>query len=91
VVRRAAARVLDAQEVVELRVVGELDPAAERAGLIDVVASSERELLDELEGFRVEGPKAERLRTAGLTFRNEIVSGPGGQVTNWVRRPTCAK
>src|SRR5215218_7756756 len=39
---------------------------AERAGLIDVVASSERELLDELDGFQVEGPKAQRLRTAGL-------------------------
>jgi membrane-bound serine protease (ClpP class) len=39
---------------------------ARRAGLIDVVASSERELLDELDGFRVEGPKAQRLGTAGL-------------------------
>ncbi|MGH2961076.1 MAG: NfeD family protein [Solirubrobacterales bacterium] len=38
----------------------------ERAGLIDVVASSEGELLEELDGFRVEGPKALRLRTAGL-------------------------
>ena len=39
---------------------------AERAGLIDVVASSERELLEELDGFRVQGPKAQTLRTAGL-------------------------
>ena len=38
----------------------------ERAGLIDVVASSEGELLKQLDGFRVEGPKSERLRTAGL-------------------------
>jgi len=37
-----------------------------RAGLIDAVASSERELLDELDGFRVRGPKAQRLATAGL-------------------------
>jgi membrane-bound serine protease (ClpP class) len=39
---------------------------AERAGLIDVIASSERELLDELDGFRVQGPKAQRLETEGL-------------------------
>ncbi|HSJ18749.1 MAG TPA: NfeD family protein [Solirubrobacterales bacterium] len=37
-----------------------------RAGLIDAVASSERELLGELDGFRVRGPKAQRLSTAGL-------------------------
>jgi membrane-bound serine protease (ClpP class) len=35
-------------------------------GLIDVVAASERELLDELDGFEVQGPKAQRLATAGL-------------------------
>jgi membrane-bound serine protease (ClpP class) len=39
---------------------------AERAGLIDVIASSERELLDELDGFRVQGPKSQRLATEGL-------------------------
>jgi membrane-bound serine protease (ClpP class) len=39
---------------------------AERAGLIDVIAVSERELLEELDGFRVEGPKAQRLDTADL-------------------------
>jgi membrane-bound serine protease (ClpP class) len=39
---------------------------AERAGLIDVIASSERELLDELDGFGVQGPKAQRLETEGL-------------------------
>lgn len=36
--------------------------------LIDVVASSERELLDELDGFEVQGPKAQRLETADLTI-----------------------
>jgi membrane-bound serine protease (ClpP class) len=39
---------------------------SEQAGLIDVVATNERELLDELEGFRVQGPKSQTLRTAGL-------------------------
>jgi membrane-bound serine protease (ClpP class) len=36
-------------------------------GLIDAVAASERELLDELDGFEVQGPKAQTLRTADLT------------------------
>jgi membrane-bound serine protease (ClpP class) len=39
---------------------------ARRAHLIDVVAGSERELLDKLDGFRVRGPKAQTLHTAGL-------------------------
>ena len=39
---------------------------AERADLIDLVAANERELLDELDGFRVKGPKAQVLDTAGL-------------------------
>ncbi len=43
---------------------------AERAGLIDVIASSERELLDELDGFRVQGPKEQRLATSGLTIES---------------------
>jgi membrane-bound serine protease (ClpP class) len=41
-----------------------------RAGLIDAVASSERELLDELDGFRVRGPKAQRLATSGLEIQS---------------------
>jgi membrane-bound serine protease (ClpP class) len=41
---------------------------AEREGLIDIVVGSERELLDELDGFQVEGPKAQRLETAGLVI-----------------------
>ena len=41
-----------------------------RAGLIDAVASSERELLDELDGFRVRGPKAQRLATSGLQIES---------------------
>jgi membrane-bound serine protease (ClpP class) len=40
--------------------------AALRAGLIDVVASDQAELLRKLDGFRVKGPKAGRLDTAGL-------------------------
>ena len=36
------------------------------AGLIDAVAESEDELLAELDGFRVQGPKAQTLDTAGL-------------------------
>jgi membrane-bound serine protease (ClpP class) len=35
-------------------------------GLIDVVTGSEEELLDELDGFEVQGPKAKTLDTAGL-------------------------
>jgi len=38
------------------------------AGLIDVVAADERELLDELDGFDVKGPKAQRLETEGLAI-----------------------
>jgi membrane-bound serine protease (ClpP class) len=41
---------------------------AEERGLIDAVAGSERELLDELDGFRVQGPKAQRLETADLAI-----------------------
>jgi membrane-bound serine protease (ClpP class) len=37
-----------------------------KAGLIDEVAPTERELLDELNGFQVQGPKAQRLDTEGL-------------------------
>lgn len=40
--------------------------AARRAGLIDLVAASERDLLRRLDGFRVRGPKAQTLRTDGL-------------------------
>ena len=36
------------------------------SGFIDVIAESETELLSELDGFQVAGPKAQRLETAGL-------------------------
>jgi membrane-bound serine protease (ClpP class) len=36
------------------------------AGLIDVIADDQQELLQELDGFRVQGPKAQTLHTAGL-------------------------
>jgi membrane-bound serine protease (ClpP class) len=39
---------------------------AKRAGLIDVIAPSERALLTQLDGFRVQGPKAQVLHTSGL-------------------------
>jgi membrane-bound serine protease (ClpP class) len=38
------------------------------AGLIDLVAESEEELLAELDGFRVIGPKAQTLDTTGLVI-----------------------
>ena len=41
-------------------------PEALDAELIDVIAPNEEELLAELDGFRVEGPKAQTLDTAGL-------------------------
>jgi membrane-bound serine protease (ClpP class) len=41
---------------------------AQRAGLIDVVASTERELLSKLDGFEVKGPKRQRLHTEGLSI-----------------------
>jgi membrane-bound serine protease (ClpP class) len=37
-----------------------------RAGLIDVIAPSQEALLRKLDGFRVQGPKAQTLHTAGL-------------------------
>jgi membrane-bound serine protease (ClpP class) len=40
--------------------------AAKRARLIDVVAPSESKLLEQLDGFRVKGPKTQTLHTAGL-------------------------
>jgi membrane-bound serine protease (ClpP class) len=43
---------------------------AKAAGLIDAIAPSERALLTELDGFRVRGPKAQVLHTAGLTIED---------------------
>jgi membrane-bound serine protease (ClpP class) len=45
-------------------------PEAERRGLIDIVAGSERELLTELDGFEVQGPKAQSLETADLAIEH---------------------
>jgi membrane-bound serine protease (ClpP class) len=44
--------------------------AAEDAGLIDMVAPSERALLQRLDGFRVRGPKASTLKTEGLRIEH---------------------
>ncbi len=37
-------------------------------GAIDIVASSEEDLLGQLDGFQVQGPKSQTLETAGLTI-----------------------
>ena len=42
--------------------------------LIDVVAASEEELLAELDGFEVQGPKAQTLETAGLVIDERDMS-----------------
>jgi membrane-bound serine protease (ClpP class) len=39
---------------------------AKRAGLIDVIAADQQDLLTKLDGFKVQGPKAQTLDTAGL-------------------------
>ena len=40
------------------------------AGLIDVIASDEDDLLAQLDGFRIQGPKAQTLDTAGMTVEH---------------------
>jgi membrane-bound serine protease (ClpP class) len=39
--------------------------------LIDLIAPSEQELLEQLDGFQVQGPKAQTLETAGLQIERE--------------------
>jgi membrane-bound serine protease (ClpP class) len=41
-----------------------------RDGLIDVIAPNQEALLRKIDGFHVQGPKAQVLRTAGLTISN---------------------
>ena len=43
---------------------------AEKAGLIDLIASDQEALVAQLDGFRVKGPKAQTLHTAGLRIEN---------------------
>ncbi len=43
---------------------------AKRAGLIDVIAADQEDLLKKLDGFHVQGPKAQTLHTAGLEIAN---------------------
>ncbi len=43
---------------------------AERAGLIDLVSSDQEALVAQLDGFKVKGPKAQTLHTAGLRIEN---------------------
>src|SRR2546422_4896875 len=43
---------------------------AKRAGLIDLISPSQEALLRQLNGFRVKGPKAQTLHTAGLQIEN---------------------
>jgi membrane-bound serine protease (ClpP class) len=46
---------------------------AKRAGLIDVIAPNERALLTKLDGFRVQGPKAQVLHTGGLQISDHDI------------------
>jgi membrane-bound serine protease (ClpP class) len=43
---------------------------AEKAGLIDLIAPDQEALVAQLDGFKVKGPKAQTLRTAGLRIEN---------------------
>ena len=43
---------------------------AKKAGLIDLISSDQDALLRQLDGFRVRGPKAQTLHTAGLRIEN---------------------
>jgi len=43
---------------------------AKKAGLIDLVAPTEQDLLTQLDGFQIQGPKAQTLHTAGLTIQH---------------------
>ncbi len=40
-----------------------------KAGFIDVVSNSDEQLLTDLQGFKISGPKAQTLNTAGLEIR----------------------
>jgi membrane-bound serine protease (ClpP class) len=44
------------------------------AGLIDVIATSEEDLLNQLDGFRVKGPKAQTLDTGGMVVERHDMS-----------------
>jgi membrane-bound serine protease (ClpP class) len=46
---------------------------AERRGFVDVVAPDQEALIRELDGFRVKGPKAQRLETTGARVENRDV------------------
>ena len=50
---------------------------ARAAGLVEVVVASEQALLARLDGFRVAGRKAQRLRTEGMTIRRGGVEATG--------------
>lgn len=45
-------------------------------GLIDVIAANQQELLREIDGFRVQGPKAQTLDTAGLVIEEHEMPFP---------------
>ena len=46
---------------------------AERRNLVDIVAPDQQALIRELDGFRVKGPKAQRLETSGARVENRDV------------------
>jgi membrane-bound serine protease (ClpP class) len=62
---------------------------ARAAGLIDAIAPSERALLTKLDGFRVRGPKAQVLHTAGLRIEDHDIPFQY-QVLQVIVNPTVA-
>ena len=46
---------------------------AKRRGLVDVIAGNQQDLVRKLDGFRVKGPKAQRLETSGAKLESRDV------------------
>ena len=79
--KAAEASVIDAQNLTAAEALA--------AGLIDVIAPTEEELLSRLEGFRVQGPKAQTLRTGGLEIERHDMPF-GYDVLQLLVNPTVA-
>jgi membrane-bound serine protease (ClpP class) len=62
---------------------------AKRRGLVDVIASSEQDLLRKLDGFRVEGPKRQVLETSGARIVRRAVPFKF-QILELIVNPTTA-
>ena len=56
-------------------------PAA--TGLIDVIAPDQESLLQKLDGFHVQGPKAQVLHTAGLEVENHDMPSSTSCSRSW--------